>query len=244
MRELQTLGGRGALGALLLVALASCALWAAAGAAAQSGRRRTPQQQPTAQPSPDASPQGESESESRPRPAGAKDSTALASFIVMELDELTFGADYGMRADVVESFAARLRRTPSVSVSGGGRGSRGDARQRAKGETTAFVVLVALEDEYGGGGPNPGPRGSQQERNRALAVRTSVFEPKTGALKYTDTIHQRPVRSTVGVGGIGLPIPTRTIGRYPAQLELRQAAHDAADRLLSRFSIIAPPGQP
>jgi hypothetical protein len=161
----------------------------------------------------------------------------------MELDELTFGSDYGMRGEVAESFAARLRRSPSVSVSGGGRGSRSDARQRAKGETTAFVVLVGLEDVYNGGGGS-GPRGSSQDRNRSLAVRTSVFEPKTGALKYTDTIYQRPVRSTVGVGGIGLPIPTRTISRYPSQLELRQAAHDAADRLLSRFQIIAPPEQP
>jgi hypothetical protein len=238
MRKLQTLRCRGALGALLLVALASCALWAAAGAAAQSGRRRTPPPPPTAQPSPE----GESESESQPRPA-VKDTSALASFVVMELDELAFGADNIMRAEVVESFAARLRRAPSISVAGGGRGSRSDARTRAKAESTAYVVLVAVEDVYGGGGGS-GPRGSQQERNRSLSVRISVFEPKTGALKYTDTIHQRPVRATVGVGGIGLPVPTRTISRYPAQLELRQAAHDAADRLLSRFKIAAPPEQP
>jgi hypothetical protein len=242
MRKSQTLQGRGARGALLLAALAACALSLVAGAAAQSGRRRTPPQSPTAQPSPEATPQGESESESQPRPERARDTTALATFIVMELDELTFGADNGMRGEVVESFAARLRRSPSISVSGGGRVSRSDARQRAKNETTAFVVLVALEDSYSGGGPSP--RRGEQERNRTVAVRTSVLEPKTGALKYTDIVYQRPVRARVGVGGIGLPVPTRTISRYPSQLELRQAAYDAADRLLSRFNIVAPPDQP
>jgi hypothetical protein len=225
----------------MFVALAACVLMCV-GAAAQSGRRRTPQQSPTPQASPETSSEGESESESRPRAADAKGS-AVVSFIVFEDDaQVSFGADNMMRQDVVESFMARLRRSSSVSVTGGERGSRSEARKRAQGETAAFVVLVALEDEYGPVGPSP--RGSDQERNRTLVIRTTVFEPKTGAIKYTDTTYQRRVRQTVGIGGIGIPVPTRTIGRYPAQLELRQAAHDAADRVLARFQVVLPPDQP
>jgi hypothetical protein len=235
MRKLETLRGRGALGALLLVAFAACALFAVAGAA-QSGRRRTPQQTPPAQPTPE----GESESESRPRPTSAKDS-ALVSFVVMEQDEAAFNADSITRREVAESFAARLGRAGSVSVSGGGRGSRSDARRRAQGEGAAFVVLVALEEGHGGDVIRRRPG---QEENRTLVIRTTVFEPKTGAIKYMDTTYQRPVRQTVGVGGIGIPVPTRTMSRYPSQLELRQAAHDAADRLLSRFNVAPPPDQP
>ena len=237
MRKSQTLRGGGAVvGWLALVALCACAL--AGGAAAQSGRRRTPQQSPTAQPSPTPGAEGESESESRPRPAGVSDA-AVASFIVMELDELSVGADTMMSAEVARSFAERLRRSQSVSVTTGGRATRVDARQRAKTETTAFVVLVGLEDVQ-----TMTPTRTRGEQNRSVAVRTLVLEPKTGAIKYTDVIYQRPVRATVGVGGIGLPIPTRTISRYPSQLELRQAAEDAADRLLSRFKIAPPPDQP
>ena len=240
MRKTQTLRGRGAAGAWVLVALLACAL--AAGAAAQSGRRRPPQQSPTPQPSPEATPGGESESESRPRGMEGRDTTALASFVVMEDDaQAAFGADNMMREDVVESFAARLRRAPSVSVTGGGRGSRSDARRRAQGERTAVVVLISLEDEYGPGGP---PRGPDQQRNRSMVIRVTGYEPKTGAIKYNDTVYQRAVRQTATIGGIGIPIPTRTISRYPSQLELRQAAHDAADRLLSRFQIVPPPDQP
>lgn len=240
MRKLQTYRGGGA---VLLVALAACALLAA-GAAAQSGRRSRPtypQPAPETKPTPEAESGGESESESRPRAADVKDS-ALASFVVMESDDALFGADPMTRRDVAESFAERLGRSPSVSVSAAGRGTRSDARRRAQGETTAYVVLVSLEQGHGGD-PDIIRRRPDQGENLTLAVRTLVFEPKTGTLKYSDTVYQRPVRETARIGGVRIPVPVRTVNRYPAQLELRQAAQDAADRLLSRFQI-APPDNP
>jgi hypothetical protein len=235
MRKLRGHPGRGALAAAILLALAACALSAGGGAAAQSGRRKTPPRQ--TQPPPAAEPQGESESESRPRPPGA---SAVVSFIVMEQDDTAFGADSVTKGDVMESFAARLGRSASVSVTRAGRGSRGEATKRAKAETAAHVVLLALEEEFSGmGGRRPG-----QRDERTLVIRTYVYAPQTGSLKFTDTIYQRAVRPTVGVGGVRLPVPTRTIGRYPSQLELRQAAQDAADRVLSRFKIAPPPDTP
>jgi len=225
--------------ALLVFALAACALCAAGGAAAQSGRRRPAQKSPTPAATPEAGPQGESES--KPRPSSTSADT-LASFIVMGQDETSFIADSVTRNDVLESFTARLGRSPSVSVTNAGRGTRGEAHQRAKSETKAHVVLLVLEEEFG----DPGPRGGRgRDRDqRSLVIRTHVYAPKTGSLKYSDTVYQRDARQTVGVGGVRLPIPTRTISRYPSQMELRQAAQEAADRLLSRFHVQTPPDNP
>lgn len=233
MRKLRRHPGRVAPAAALLLALATCAVFAGGGAAAQSGRKKTtPQTQPPAA----AEPQGESESESRPRPAGAN---VAVSFVVMEQDDSAFGADSVTKGDVMESFTARLGRSASVSVTRAGRGSRGEATKRAKAEALAHVVLLVLEDDFEPGGG----RGRQSDR-RSLVIRTYVYAPQTGSLKFTDTVYQRAARQTVGVGGVRLPVPTRTISRYPSQLELRQAAQDAADRLLSRFKIAPPPDNP
>jgi len=75
-----------------------------------------------------------------------------------------------------------------------------------------------------------------------IVIRTYVYEPKTGAIKYVDTVYQRPYRSTATIGGVRVPVPsTRRIEQYPSQLQLEQAARDAADRLMSRFHITPPP---
>ncbi|HEV3468326.1 MAG TPA: hypothetical protein VG148_03325 [Pyrinomonadaceae bacterium] len=234
MRKLRGLGGWGAVAAALVLAVASCAVFAA-GAAAQSGRKR-PAQQPQPQPTAEAEPQGESESEPKPRQAGAN---VTLSFIVMEEDDTAFGTDIVAKREVLESFTARLGRSASVAVTGAGRGSRGEAHKRAKAEETAYVVLLILEEELN----EPGRRASRSN-SRSLVLRTHVYAPKTGSLKFSDTIYQRAVRRSVGVGGVRLPVPTGTIGRDPSQLELRQAAQDAADRVLSRFQVAPPPDNP
>ncbi len=62
-------------------------------------------------------------------------------------------------------------------------------------------------------------------------------------LKFSDVIYQRPYRETATVGGVRIPVPggTRRIERYPSQLQLEQAARDAADSLLMRFGVRLPP---
>lgn len=221
---------------LLLLALAAGALAWAGAAEAQSGRRRTP---PQTQPSPTPETRGESESGAGAKPAESKPA-ASATFIVMGEEGSAFGADHVTRGDVLESFTARLRRAASVSVSSANRATRSEAVKRAKSERTAHVVLVALEEDIGA----QNRRGTMQSDPRAFVVRTYVFAPQTGALKFSDTVYQRAARPTVGVGGVRLPVPTRTVNRYPSQMELRQAAHDAADRLLSRFQVTPPPDFP
>jgi hypothetical protein len=213
----------------LLLALACCAQVATA----QSGRKAQKTSTPT--PTIETKPQGESESGPK---QGAKKTDVLASFVVMWYDDQTsFGLDPRASEGMLASFVQRLGQSVAVSVTNAGKGRRQEARERAKSESSAFVVLFELEDEAATTG-----RGSMGQQNMGgLIIRTYVYTPKTADLKFTDTIYQRPYRQTARIGGVRVPVPTRGIERYPSQHELEQAARDAADRLLTRFHITPPP---
>jgi hypothetical protein len=215
---------------LTLLALAACALVAVAWA--QSGRKA---QKTSTTPTAEAKPQGESESGSKP--STAKTTDALVSFVVMQYDDVSYGLDPLARDGVMDNFVRRLGQSHAVSVTNAGKGRRQEARARAKEETTAYVVLFQMEEEAAStGGGSMG-----RVDSRTLILKTYVYTPKTADLKYVDTIYQRPYRQTARIGGIPVPVPTHRIERYPSQLELEQAARDAADRLLSRFQITPPP---
>lgn len=217
------------------LALLSLALCAQGGARAQSGRHAP---KPAASPTPTATPQAESESESRRRGAASKPADVVVSFIVMEYDNAIADIDFRAREDVVDSFMHRLGQSRAVSASGQGKGTRKEARDRAKAQRDAYVVLFELNEETGANNASIG-----RVDTRTLVIKTYVYAPKTGDLKFTDTIYQRPYRETARVGGIPVPIvvPTRRIEQYPSQLQLEQAAREAADRLMSRFGVILPP---
>jgi hypothetical protein len=222
-----------AFAALALLSLAVCAQ---RGARAQSGRHAPT---PAATPTPAPTPQAESESESRPRGgAASKPADVIVSFIVIEYDNAIVDIDFRARGDVVDSFMHRLGQSRAVSASGQGNGTRKEARDRAKAQKDAYVVLFELNEETGANNASIG-----QVDSRTLVIKTYVYAPKTGDLKFTDTIYQRPYRETPRIGGIPVPIavPTRRIEQYPSQLQLEQAARDAADRLMSRFGVILPP---
>jgi hypothetical protein len=205
--------------AVLLLALS----FGAQGARAQSGRKGQKSPVPA-----ESAPQGESES--GPKHDAPKKPDALVSFVVMLGDEGILMIEPMARDDVAKNFLRRLGSSQAVSVTNAGAGHRSDARKRAKDEATAYVVLFQLEEENYAASTG-------RVDSRTLVIKTFVYAPKTGDLKYTDTVYQRPYRSTARVGGIPLPVPTRGIERYPSQRELEQAARDAADRLLARFQI-------
>jgi hypothetical protein len=193
---------------------------------AQSGRKA---QKPLGLPT-EAPKQGEA---AAAKPA-AKKPEALYNFLVMRSDDATFGIDPLARDGVGAAFVRRLGQASTVEVTDAGKGRRQEARARAKDEKKAFVVLFQLDEQAGNmsvGGSDP----------RALVLRTFVYAPQTGDLKFTDTIYQRPYYDSARVGGVRIPVPTRRVERYPSQYELEQAARDAADRLLSRFSVTPPP---
>jgi hypothetical protein len=223
---------------LLLVAFAVCvAAVAASSAGAQSGRRKTAPLSPVPTPTPAPEAVGESESESRPR---RQVSTQL-SLVVYQLDG-TFGhVDFAVQDAVMNGLMERLRRSKDLSASRADkRISRKEAQDIAKGDPASHVVLVELEDDIAVGGSRGGVG---QTDTRALAIKTYVYEPVTGTLKFVDHTSQRPYRQGTSIGGIRLPLPSpRTrIERFPNELQLEQAARDAADRIMQRFNLRLPP---
>lgn len=211
-----------------VVALILAAFFCTAPAGAQSGRKaQKPLGLPTEKPKPD---------DSAGKPAETKKQDALYTFVVVKDDTLSIGYDTLAQDGVNRAFVERLRQVGrEVEIRDGGKGRRGEARDRAKKEETAFVVFFQMEDTSYGGRSGTDMRG--------LALRTYVYTPKTADLKYSDTIWQRPYQDSARVGGVRVPVPTRRVERYPSQNQLEQAARDAADRLLSRFNVTPPPEQ-
>ena len=216
-----SVGSRARAAAALALLVCLCA----AGALAQSGRKaQKPLGLPTEAPKP---------GEAAAKPA-AKKPEALHYFVVMRGDDATFGIDPMARDGVASAFARRLGESATIEVTDAGRGNRQAARSRAKEERKAYVVLFQLEEQAG-------DMSMGSADSRTLIIRTFVYTPVSGDLKYTDTIYQRPAYDSARIGGVRVPVPTRRIERYPSQRELEQAARDAADRLLSRFSVTPPP---
>jgi hypothetical protein len=209
-----------------LIVLVLCAV--SAHTSAQSGRKGA---KPAA--TPEATPQGESESKPRPE----KPSGVVISFVVIQMENAILDIDMNARADVRDTFFKRLGQPRAVSVSDGGKGGRKEARERAKKEEReAYVVLFELEEERAA----MGEASIGRVDSRTLLIKTYVYAPKTADIKYADVTMQRPYRDTTTVGGVRIPVPSRRIERYPSQLQLEQAARDAADKLMSHFGIIPP----
>jgi len=209
--------------AALVIAAAFCA----AGALAQSGRKaQKPLGLPTEKPTP---------ADPADKPAEPKKQEALVTFVVVKDDTLSIGVDTLARDGVNRAFFERLKQVGlSVEVKDGGKGRRNEAREQAKKQETAYVVFFQM-DETGYSGV------TATTDMYGIVLRTYVYTPKTGDLKYSDTMFQRPYQDRVRVGGVGIPVPTRRVERYPSQFQLEQAARDIADRLLSRFNITPPP---
>lgn len=222
-----------------VVALALCVFALTTNTRAQSRRAPRPAATPTPEPTPTPESQGESESESRPRgTTSTKEAGVIVSFLILENDNPLMSLDYMARDDIWKEFIERLGKSRAVSFTQGGKATRGEALKRAKLERESYVVLFEMQEERDMGGD--ASIGRVDSRN--LLLKTYVYAPQTGNLKYADTIYQRPYRDTATVGGVRIPVPSgRRIERYPSQRQLEQAAREAADRLMAHFSVILPP---
>lgn len=222
-----------------LAALSLCAFALTTDTRAQSRRAPRPAATPTPEPTPTPEAQGESESESKPRgTTSTKEPGVVVSFLILDNDNPLMSLDYMARDDIWKEFLERLSKSHAVSFTQGGRATRGEALKRAKIEREAYVVLFEMQEERDMGGD----AGVGRVDSRNLLLKTYVYAPQTGNLKYADTIYQRPYRDTATVGGVRIPVPSgRRIERYPSQRQLEQAAREAADRLMSHFNVILPP---
>ena len=239
VRSLEVSSPRALFALALISALALCAFASAGGALAQS--RRAPRPAATPTPAPTPTPQSESESESESQPRGAastKPAGVVVSFVILENDNPLMGLDYMARDDIWKEFLERLGRSRAVSLTQGGKATRGEARKRAKSESEIYVVLFELVEER----DLMGDASVGRADSRNLLLKTYVYAPKSGDLKFADTIYQRPYRDTATIGGVRIPVPnSRRVERYPSQRQLEQAAREAADRLMSHFNVILPP---
>lgn len=214
---------------VVLLACAACALVVTGAARAQSGRRS-----PTMSKTSPAPPAAAKTGEATPT-ASKKDVKPLASFVIMEDSGSAFEVDYTARRIVLGGFAARLDQSAVVTVTRGGRATRKEARDRAKSEKESFVVLIELEEEYDG----INMRGGSRPEDRLLVIKSYVYTPATGDLKFTDRFVARPYDTRASVGGVRVPVPSG--GGYGLEAQFERAGRDAAQRLLSRFQITLPP---
>lgn len=114
------------------------------------------------------------------------------------------------------------------ATSAGNRFSRGDAVKAAKQETTRYVVMLNIGSEYADA--------TKQAKNgqNELYVEYLIFEPGAAKVKQSGRAHQRIYQT--GRGGVSLPNKNSPV--Y-SDYALRQAAQEAADRILAVFEIKA-----
>jgi hypothetical protein len=167
--------------------------------------------------------------------ASKKDVKPLATFVILEDAGTALEVDYTARRVVLGGFVAQLDQSSVVAVTRGGRVTRKEARDRAKTEKEAFVVLVELEEEL----DSLGMRGRSRPEDRLLVIKSYVYTPATGDLKFMDRFVARPYDSRASVGGVRIPVPSG--GGYGLEAQFERAGRDAAQRLLSRFQITPPP---
>ncbi|HEV2762920.1 MAG TPA: hypothetical protein VGV38_07995, partial [Pyrinomonadaceae bacterium] len=138
---------------------------------------------------------------------------------------------------IVQSFIARLRSSPNVSATGGGKGDRRRARDHAKALQKGYTVLLEItEDEMVRSRPrSPG----EPPPLDAMAVQYYVYAPGTATMKVQGRVYIRPYTSA-RVGRVPLPIPAPTSTRIGVEGALERAGQDAADRVASALDVRLP----
>ena len=129
-------------------------------------------------------------------------------------------------------FIQRLREASAINVKAGEELHRSEAIKRAKAEQSTHVVLLELEvDTF----DQRGSSGNIDESS--LSMRYTVFAPLTGKVKLEGRVYQQQYRA--GRGGISLPSRRRNSPLYSDYL-LKEAAREAANRVLESFSLYRP----
>ena len=118
-----------------------------------------------------------------------------------------------------------------ATVVGGGEMNRANAVKAAKGEKQRWVINLEIKSIDADSG--------QQVKNNQdeLAVDFTTIEPETGKIKRSGQTHNHIYQN--GRGGISLPSKN---GAIYSEYSIKQAATEAADRILAGFDITVPQG--
>ena len=200
---------------VLLVLIVSISM---ATAFAQSGRRSTGSPATTTAPSVS----GPKTVEKKPAPA------AKIQFLVgINSREAFSTVPFYIFDTVLDNCVRRLGESEIVFVtSAGNKMDRGDAIKAAKQEKARYVVSLEVGSEYADAAKQV--KNGQDE----LYVKYLIIEPETGKIKQSGRTHQHIYQT--GKGGVGLPTKN---GPVYSEYALKQAAREAADRILEAFDI-------
>jgi len=207
---------------LALVTVLGLLLICALTVLAQSGRR-APKSTPVPAPTPESSP---------PPPAKqSPEKPGLPLIIGIDARDSFSSIPAYFYDTVLQSCAGRLRDEPSVLVEVGSRDvNRGDAVKRAKAEKEGYVVLLQLRVDSIGS--SSGSTDLSQ-----VYIEYFVFAPMTAKQVISGSAYQQAYRTKGVIVG-----PTTSGGVAYTEYRLKQAARDAAERILHGLHISPPPG--
>jgi hypothetical protein len=203
----------------IVCALSICAVTVVA----QSGRRA-----PKSAPVPAATPQ------STPSPTKPSEKEKPARTLIIGVDANdTFRIPSYFYDTVLQSCAQRLHEAASVKVDVLRNMNRGEAVKRAKAEQEMDVVLLQLRAD------SVRPSGGNVDLSQVY-IEYYVFAPTTGKVITSGNVYQQAYRTK----GVIMAPPTSGQSPVYAELRLKQAAKDAAERILSALHISRPPELP
>lgn len=227
MRHLHGFSKRVSLKRLAAVALCCSVIFVCVSTVrAQSGRRIS-KRPPVSVAPPEAKPAAEVKP-----PVVKAEQAQVSLYVGMSQRDLFIRIPRYIFDSVREVFIQRLREASAINVMAGEELHRSEAIKRAKAEQSTHVVLLELEaDTF-----DPRSSGGNIDESR-LFVRYTVFAPSTGKVMLEGRAYQQQYRT--GRGGVGLPSPRRNNPLYSDYL-LKEAARQAANRVLESFSVYRP----
>jgi hypothetical protein len=169
-------------------------------------------------------------SKSADKPALAKPKVSL--FVSIEDRNQFSNIPYYLSDTALDSCIDRLRDATEVSVSSSARGmTRAEAVHRAKAEKEIYVVWLQIESEI------PDSKKPSKKGPEELYLRYTIFEPVTANVKVEGRTQHQIYRQAGG--GMSSPTSSRNSPIY-SEYALKQAAGEAADRVMRAFEITPP----
>jgi len=134
---------------------------------------------------------------------------------------------------VLDNVIRRVGEAEIVFAHSGGSMTRAEAVKAAKQEKVRWVISLEIRSLYQDSGRQA--KNNQDE----LAVDFTTIEPETGKIKRSGRTQQHIYQN--GRGGISLPTKN---GAVYSEYSIKQAALEAADRILAGFDITVRQGAP
>jgi hypothetical protein len=151
----------------------------------------------------------------------------LKLLVAVEDRNLLVNVPYYLSDTVLDNCVRRLNEAAEINATPSGRGmSRADAGTKAKAEKEAYVVFLQIESDI-----TPSAKQAKKGPDE-LYVRYTIFEPATARIKQWGRTHQQIYKT--GQGGVSTSSKSSPV--Y-SEYALRQAAKEAAERVLEAFEI-------